>query len=109
MSYWKQQCAGMDDKLFYLRWPANKWPAGKETDAWYHRLSGFQCVSVDLGQRDAGALALIETKDTANFGQTKNGSRLVPSLQIGCSGAGNWNVQASRRGCFRASAPNRFG
>jgi IS605 OrfB family transposase len=99
MSYWKQQCAGMDDKLFYLRWPANKWPAEKEKEAWYHRLSGFQCVSVDLGQRDAGAWALIEAKDTTDFGQTKKGSR--PSRQIGNAGGKNWYAAVRATGMFK--------
>lgn len=106
MSYWKQQCAGMDDKLFYLRWPANKWPAEKEKDAWYHRLSGFQCVSVDLGQRDAGAWALIETKDTADFGQTKKGSR--PSRQIGNAGGKNWYAAVRATGMFKLPGEDAF-
>jgi len=106
MSYWKQQCAGMDDKLFYLRWPANKWPAEKEKDAWYHRLSGFQCVSVDLGQRDAGAWALIEAKDAADFGQTKNGSR--PSRQIGSAGGKNWYAAVRATGMFKLPGEDAF-
>ena len=106
LSYWKQQCAGMDDKLFYLRWPANKWPAGKEADAWYNRLAGFQCVSVDLGQRDAGAWALIEAKDTADFGQTKNGSR--PSRQIGSAGGKNWYAAVRATGMFKLPGEDAF-
>ncbi len=106
LSYWKQQCAGMDDKLFYLRWPANKWPAGKETDAWYNRLAGFQCVSVDLGQRDAGAWALIEAKGTADFGKTKNGSR--PSRQIGIAGGKTWYAAVQATGMFKLPGEDAF-
>ena len=105
-SYWKQQCAGMKEKLFYLRWPANKWPAEKEADAWYHRLSGFQCVSVDLGQRDAGAWALIEAKDTADFGQTKNGKR--PSRQIGTASGKTWNAAVRATGMFKLPGEDAF-
>jgi IS605 OrfB family transposase len=100
-SYWKQQCAGMDDKLFYLRWPANKWPAGKDTDAWYHRLSAFQCLSIDLGQRDAGAWALIEARDTAEFGQTKERNRRVASRQIGTAGGKTWYAAVRTIGMFK--------
>jgi hypothetical protein len=99
MSYWTQQCAGKDHKLFYLRWPANKGPSEKEKNAWYYRLSGFQCVAVDLGQRDAGAWALIEAKDTADFGQTEKGSR--PSRQIGSAGGKNWHAAVRAMGMFK--------
>src|SRR5579884_2944069 len=106
ISYWKQQCAGMDDKLFYLRWPTNTWPAGKEADAWYNHLTGFQCISVDLGQRDAGAWALIEAKDNANFAQTKSGSR--PSRQIGTAGGKNWYAAVRATGMFKLPGEDAF-
>jgi IS605 OrfB family transposase len=99
-SYWQQQCAGMDKKLFYLRWPSNKWPAGKEADAWYHKLEGFQCLSVDLGQRDAGAWALLEAKDSAGFGPTRKGSA-VPSRQIGDAGGKIWYAAVRATAMFK--------
>ena len=100
-SYWEQQCARADGKLFYLRWPANKWPPGKEADAWYQRLSGFRCLSLDLGQRDAGAWALIEAKDADDFGKTKKGHRPVPSRQIGNACGKTWRAAVRATGMFK--------
>jgi hypothetical protein len=56
---WESQFAAFGDDNFYLRWPKDKWPAGKEVNAWYRRLTAFSLLSVDLGQRDAGAFAVI--------------------------------------------------
>ncbi len=56
---WEGQFAAFGDDNFYLRWPKDKWPAGKETNAWYRRLTEFSLLSVDLGQRDAGAFSVI--------------------------------------------------
>lgn len=108
VSYWKQQCAGMNDKLFYLRWPANKWPTDKEVDAWYHRLSGFHALSVDLGQRDAGAWALIETRDTTDFGSTKKGTPRVPSRLIGTAGGKTWYTAVRATGMFKLPGEDAF-
>ncbi len=96
-SYWEQQCAWADGKLFYLRWPSNKWPDGKEVNAWYHRVSDFQCLAVDLGQRDAGALALLEAKSSTDFGLTKKKNHVL-SRQIGVAGGKTWHaaVRATR-------------
>jgi IS605 OrfB family transposase len=100
VSYWEQQCARTDGKLFYLRWPSNKWPAGKESDAWYHRVSGFQCLSVDLGQRDAGAWALLEAKDSTDFGLT-NKRTPVPSRRIGNANGKTWHAAVRATGMFK--------
>lgn len=100
VSYWEQQCAWAGGKLFYLRWPTNKWPAGKETAAWYHRLSGFQCLSVDLGQRDAGAWALLEAKDSAAFGLTSKKTP-VPSRSIGSANGKSWHAAVRATGMFK--------
>lgn len=59
---WDGQFAAFGDDNFYLRWPKDKWPAGKEKDAWYHKLDEFNVLAVDLGQRDAGAFAVINAK-----------------------------------------------
>ena len=56
---WDGQFAAFGEDNFYLRWPKDKWPAGKEANAWYRHRTEFSLLSVDLGQRDAGAFAII--------------------------------------------------
>ncbi len=61
---WDGQFCGPKDEPFALRWPTDKWPEGKEPNAWYRRLSAFSVLGVDLGTRDAGAMAhLTVTSD----------------------------------------------
>lgn len=54
---WSGQFCGPTDAPFAVRWPQDDWAAGKEAGAWYHCGEGFTVLGVDLGTRDAGALA----------------------------------------------------
>ncbi len=56
---WAGQFCGPTDSPFAVRWPADGWPADKEPAAWYHRGAGFTALGVDLGTRDAGAVAHV--------------------------------------------------
>ncbi len=101
VSYWEQQFARADGKIFYLRWPSNKWAAVTKVEEWYHTVHGFQCLSVDLGQRDAGAWALLEAKDSADFGQTKNKMKRVSSREIGSANGKTWHAAVRATGMFK--------
>ncbi len=56
---WDGQFCGPKDSPFALRWPADVWLPGSEPSAWYRRGTGFTVLGVDLGTRDAGAVAHI--------------------------------------------------
>ena len=58
---WWKNCKGGGDK--YLKWPKSfKWDGDKKMDKvdWFKRTNSFSCLSVDLGQRSAGAFSLIK-------------------------------------------------
>jgi len=58
---WQQNCRGADNR--YLKWPKNSnWNGDKKMDKvdWFEKTDPFSCLSVDLGQRSAGAFALIK-------------------------------------------------
>lgn len=66
---WEGQFCGTKETPFALRWPADGWLADKESQAWYNRpaLTCFTALGVDLGTRDAGALAhMTVTSDKAS-------------------------------------------
>jgi hypothetical protein len=56
---WDGQFCGPKVSPFALRWPADGWPADKEPSAWYRRGEAFTALGVDLGTRDAGAVAHV--------------------------------------------------
>ncbi len=73
---WERQFAAFDDQNFYLKWPERE-GAEKKTDAgrkpkrevvpWWQSVDGFRCLAVDLGQRDAGACALLDVRANHDF------------------------------------------
>ena len=62
---WAGQFCGPKDEPFSLRWPADDWPTGKEASAWYHRNQPFTVLGIDLGTRDAGAIAHLTVTPNA--------------------------------------------
>lgn len=72
---WLGQFAGGRDSNIYLRWPTDEWPKGWKEKAWYNSFEPFRLVSVDLGVRDAGALALIECRPDQEFYTGKGAKR----------------------------------
>ena len=97
-----------DGEDFYnatLRWPHEKQPA-KPPTPWFDLLDRFSCVSVDLGQRDAGAYAVIHASANA---QKDFGKR--PSRIIGATGEGaakkSWRAALIGSGMLRLSGEDR--
>lgn len=59
------QFGGADGESYWLRWPTTWHDEKKERKKalptpWWQRAKPFSCLSVDLGQRDAAAFAVIE-------------------------------------------------
>ena len=59
------QFGGADKESYWLRWPTTWIDEKKERKKappapWWKSAESFRCLSVDLGQRDAGAFALLE-------------------------------------------------
>lgn len=60
------QFGGADKESYWLRWPTTWIDTKKERkkappEPWWKTREPWRCLSVDLGQREAGAFALIET------------------------------------------------
>ena len=53
------QFGGADGESYWLRWPST-WAAKAKSKPWWESVESFRCLSVDLGQRDAGAFAVLE-------------------------------------------------
>ncbi len=53
------QFGGADGESYWLRWPST-WTAKAKSKPWWESGESFRCLSVDLGQRDAGAFAVLE-------------------------------------------------
>ena len=54
---WADQFCSLKEGPIALRWPTDGWPAGKESSAWFQRDQPFTVLGIDLGTRDAGAIA----------------------------------------------------
>jgi hypothetical protein len=53
------QFGGSDKESYWLRWPST-WAAKAKSHPWWKAGKSYCVLSVDLGQRDAGAFALLE-------------------------------------------------
>jgi hypothetical protein len=53
------QFGGADGESYWLRWPST-WAVKAKSRPWWESGESFRCLSVDLGQRDAGAFAVLE-------------------------------------------------
>lgn len=68
---WTRQFVGIPNQNLYLCWPSvaevNPKPKQSEDGWWWERdENGFTCLAVDLGQRTAGAYAIVEARANAN-------------------------------------------
>lgn len=84
---WLGQFCGTFDEPFALRWPADgegKAPKGKTLVPWYQSRDRFTVLGVDLGTRDAGALAHLAVSPSQ---PTKTISRV-----IGEAGGKTWHA-----------------
>jgi hypothetical protein len=94
---WDYQFGGRKEgKKFSPMWLS--WPHEKEIKsdfgAWNDSLNHFSCVSVDLGQRDAGAFARL-------LASYENPVTQRPSRFIGKTGDKDWRAALERSGLFR--------
>lgn len=79
---WERQFVAFDDQNFYVKWPEREGAEKKTSDVkktkkevvpWWQSVDGFRCLAVDLGQRDAGACALLDVRANHDFGCDKKG------------------------------------
>jgi IS605 OrfB family transposase len=84
-----------------LYWPGmENAKTAEDATAWWNRREvrreGFHCLSVDLGQRDAGAWAILETRCDGNFARGRK-----PFIQLGEAGGARWETALQSLGMFR--------
>jgi hypothetical protein len=92
------QFGGADDESYWLRWPSTwlkekpdrKKPLPKP---WWECGESFRCLSVDLGQRDAGAFAVLEI--------TPGNQPKPQSRKIGDAGNKAWWATVRATGLLR--------
>jgi hypothetical protein len=77
-----------------LRWPHEKAPKNPP-QPWHERVDKFQVVSVDLGQRDAGAFARLQVVSDIDEAAAKR------TRFIGETGSKRWHAKLLRFGLFR--------
>ncbi len=97
-----------DGEDFYnatLRWPHEKQPA-KPPTPWFDLLDKFSCVSVDLGQRDAGAYAVLQASAKAQNDFGKRPSRIIGETGEGAAKK-SWRAALIASGMLRLSGEDR--
>ena len=97
---WAVQFAGGKDKNIYLRWPEDEWPKGWKSSRWFERPEPFRLLAVDLGQRDAGAFALLACRPDEDFGKTTGGA-VRHYRFIGEAGGKKWHAGVEKTGLLR--------
>jgi hypothetical protein len=75
------QFGGAEGESYWLRWPST-WATKAKSKPWWESGESFRCLSVDLGQRDAGAFAVLE----ASAGQPPK----PQSRKLGEAGGNTW-------------------
>lgn len=81
----------------WLRWPSTP-DANGRSQPWWERARSFRCLSVDLGQRDAGAFALLEV--------TPGDAPKPRSRMLGTDGSNNWWATVRATGMLRLPGEN---
>lgn len=95
-----------------LRWPSDiafakeaGVPRKREPQPWHEKLNSFTTLAIDLGQRDAGAYALLDVRANDDF----NGR---PSRPIGETGEDaarkTWRAALAASGLLRLSGEDRI-
>lgn len=82
-----------------LRWPHERRPS-KSLTPWHETLDSFCCLSVDLGQRDAGSYALLDVRANHDFARK-------PSRYIGETPGKTWRAALVASGMLRLPGENR--
>jgi len=89
-----------------LRWPHEKQPA-KPPTPWFDLLDKFSCVSVDLGQRDAGAYAVFQASANPQKDFGKRPSRIIGETGEGLAKK-SWRAALTASGMLRLSGEDRM-
>lgn len=96
-----------DGDTFYdasLRWPHEKQPA-KPPVPWWEAIDSFTVLATDLGQRDAGAFALLDVRANADFAGK-------PARFVGQTGDGpaqkTWRAALAASGILRLPGEDRL-
>ncbi len=89
------------DTGLHLYWPGlEKAPEAEDAAAWWNReeirAKGFSVLSVDLGQRDAGAWALLESRSDKAFSRNRQ-----PFIELGEAGGKLWSTALLGLGMLR--------
>ncbi|MDP2136266.1 MAG: type V CRISPR-associated protein Cas12b [Candidatus Didemnitutus sp.] len=95
-----------------LRWPSDfafakeaGVPRKREPRPWHEKLNSFTTLAIDLGQRDAGAYALLDVRANDDFNAR-------PSRPIGETGEGaankKWRAALAASGLLRLSGEDRI-
>ncbi len=97
---WEKQFVSFGDKNLYLRWPSLIDGGRPPAQGWWweRSASGFTCLSVDLGQRVAGAFAVAEVRP--NQQDKKKISRHIGNTGT-ASNCKPWYATIIRQGIFR--------
>lgn len=88
---WEKNCNAGGNK--YLKWPrSSNWEGDERIDKidWFNKTNKFRCLSVDLGQRTAGAFAVISAENTGKLGR-----------YIGSTGNKQWYANVQSTGVLR--------
>ncbi len=99
---WKGQFNGTRDKNLHLHWPQTAKEKGSQFPWWKNQQiikNGFTCVSVDLGQRTAGAWALLRV--TCSDPRKSETGTKRPVREIGFDGVRNWFAEVLSTGILR--------
>jgi hypothetical protein len=99
---WKGQFNGTRDKNLHLHWPGTMKGKGSESPWWKNDQiveRGFTCISVDLGQRTAGAWALLRVTCLDPRKGEKGTKR--PVREIGFDGERTWFAEVLSTGILR--------
>jgi len=97
------QFGGADKESYWLRWPPT-WIDEKKARKkappapWWRGREPWRCLSVDLGQRDAGAFALLEA--------TPGSAPKVQSRKLGMAGSVTWWATVRGTGMLRLPGEN---
>lgn len=106
---WKGQFNGTRDKNLHLHWPATINTKSSKTEPWWKDpniiANGFTTLSVDLGQRTAGAWALLKVtcRDPRECSNTKR-----PVRKIGHDGSRTWFAEVLHTGLLRLPGEDQY-
>ncbi len=92
-SHWDDwQFGGADGESYWLRWRST-WSAKAKSKPWWELGEPFRCLPVDLGQREAGAFALLEV--------TPGEAPKSQSRKLGEAGGKTWWATVRATGMLR--------